>query len=97
MLTIALLLALQDPAVDWKKDYETALQEAKKGDRYIVVVFGGPDCPPCAKMKETTFKDKAVVERVNQAYVNVYVHLDGPHPTAKQFGVEVIPTIFLVT
>jgi thioredoxin-related protein len=97
MMTIALLLALQDPAVDWKKDYETALQEAKKGDRYIVVVFGGPDCPPCAKMKETTFKDKAVVERVNQAYVNVYVHLDGPHPTAKQFGIEMIPTVFLVT
>jgi thioredoxin-related protein len=97
LFAAAALLLVQDPAVDWKKDYETALQEAKKGDRYIVVVFGGPDCPPCAKMKETTFKDKAVVDRVNQTYVNVYVHLDGPHPTAKQFGVEVIPTVFLVT
>jgi len=97
MLKLLLLLALQDPAVDWKKDYETALQDAKKGDRYIVVVFGGSDCPPCAKMKETTFKDKAVVDRVNQAYVNVYIHLDGPHPTAKQFGIDVIPTVFLVT
>ena len=43
LFAVAALLLAQDPAVDWKKDYETALQEAKKGDRYIVLVFGGPD------------------------------------------------------
>src|SRR5207237_1975669 len=62
-------LQLQDAAkLDWKQDYDAALQEAKKDGRFVVVVFGGPDCPPCAKMHETTFKDKAVVEHVNKTY-----------------------------
>ena len=105
LFVVAILLALsrvegllfQDAAkVDWKKDYDAALQDAKKDGRFVVVVFGGPDCPPCAKMHDTTFKDKAVVEHVNKTYVNVYVHLDGSNPVAKQFGVEAIPTIFVV-
>jgi thioredoxin-related protein len=97
MITVALALLAQTSGVDWKKDYDAALELAKKDGRYVVVVFGGPDCPPCAKMRETTFKDKEVVERLNRAYVAVYVHLDGPNPVAKQFGVEAIPTTFLVT
>jgi len=98
LFAVSALLLLQDAGkVDWKKDYDAALLEAKKDGRFVVVVFGGPDCPPCAKMHETTFKDQAVVEQVNKTYVNVYVQLDGPNPVAKQFGVEAIPTIFLVT
>jgi len=97
MFVVSALLFLQDAAkVDWKKDYDAALQDAKQDGRFVVVFFGGPDCPPCAKMHDTTFKDKAVVEQVNKTFVNVYVHLDGPNPVAKQFGVEAIPTIFLV-
>lgn len=90
------LLLVQDAQIDWKKDYDAALREAAKDGRYVVVVFGGPDCPPCARMKETTFKDKAVADFVNRAYVNVYVHLDGPSAVAKQFGIESIPSVFLV-
>ncbi|HVR86688.1 MAG TPA: thioredoxin fold domain-containing protein, partial [Planctomycetota bacterium] len=88
---------LQASGIDWKKDYDAALQEAKKSGSFVVVVFGGPDCPPCAKMRETTFRDKGVVEHVNQTYLHVYVDLDGPNPVAKQFGIEAIPTVFLVT
>lgn len=98
MVILLLLLCLQDAAkLDWKKDYDSALLEAKKDGRYVVLFFGGPDCPACARMSETTFKDKAVVERVNKAYVSVYVYLDAPSPLAKQFGIEAIPTVFLVT
>jgi thioredoxin-related protein len=95
MVVLALALLAQ-AGVDWKKDYGAALQEARKDGRYVVVFFGGPDCPPCARMGETTFKDKAVAEHVNKTYVNVYVVLEGPSEVAKQFGVEAIPTTFLV-
>lgn len=94
-LATALILC-QASGVDWRKDYEAALRDAAKGGRYVVVYFSGPDCPPCARMAETTFKDKAVVEYVNRAYVNVAVFLDGENAVAKQFGVDSIPTVFLV-
>ena len=60
-LATALVLS-QAAGIDWKKDYDAALREAAKGGRYVVVYFAGPDCPPCARMAETTFKDKAVGE-----------------------------------
>src|SRR5579864_3048309 len=98
MAALALLLLIgQASAIDWKKDVDAALADASKDGRFVVVVFGGPQCPPCEKLRETTFKDKGVVEHVNKTYFHVYVALDGPNPVAKQFGVEAIPTIFLVT
>ncbi|HEV3029355.1 MAG TPA: thioredoxin fold domain-containing protein, partial [Planctomycetota bacterium] len=97
MVAAALLLLLQVSGVEWRKDYDAALLEANKNGRFVVVVFGGPDCPPCAKMRETTFRNKEVVDHVNKTYLHVYVDLDGPNPVARQFGVEVIPTVFLVT
>jgi tetratricopeptide (TPR) repeat protein len=96
MLSILAALLFQDPAIDWKKDYGAALKEAQKDGRFVVVFFGGPDCPPCEKMKTTTFKDAAVVAAVGKAYVNVGIHLDGPNDVAKEFGIQVIPTVFLV-
>lgn len=97
MLFLLAALLAQDPAIDWKRDYNAALKEAQKDGRFVVVSFGGPDCAPCEMMKKSTFKDKATVEAVNKAYINVQVWLDGPNETAKQFGIEVIPTTFLVT
>jgi hypothetical protein len=43
LVTSAVLLFAQEGAkLDWKKNYADALQEAKKGDRYLVVHFSGP-------------------------------------------------------
>ncbi|HZE99476.1 MAG TPA: thioredoxin fold domain-containing protein [Planctomycetota bacterium] len=95
MLFTALLLA-QAAGIDWKTDYAAALREAQKDGRPVVVFFGGPDCPPCEKMKATTFKDAAVIGAVAKGFVSVGVHLDGPNDLVKQFGIESIPTTFLV-
>jgi len=99
LLTLAaLLFSAQDGAkLDWKKDYEAALKEAQKSGRYVVVHFSGPDCPACKMMDETTYANAAVVEHSNKGFVNVSVYLDGPSPLAKKFGIEAIPTTFLVT
>lgn len=94
----ALLLCAQDAAkLDWKKDYDAALKDAKAAGKYVVVHFGGPDCHACDKMDADTYANAEVVAHSNRHFVNVKVHLDGPNPLAKQFGIEAIPTTFLVT
>jgi thioredoxin-related protein len=99
LLTLAsLLLCVQDGAkLDWKKDYAAALKEAQKGGRYLIVHFSGPDCPSCKLMDETTYANAAVIERSNKSFVNVSIYLDGPNALARKFGIEAIPTTFLVT
>ena len=50
-ITLAGLLALgcaaaaaaQEKKIDWKKDYEAALKDAKKDGKYLVVHFSGPN------------------------------------------------------
>src|SRR5258706_10395552 len=100
ILALALLSAAafaQDATtIDWKKDYDAALQEAKKSGRYIVVHFSGPECPACKRMDETTYAQPAVIEQANKTFVNVAVYLDVPNPLAKKFGIEAIPTTFLL-
>lgn len=98
LLAAALVLAAQDGAkLDWKKDYDAALKEGKTSGKYVVVHFGGPDCPACDKMDADTYRNAAVIEHSNKRFVNVSVHLDGPSALARQFGIEAIPTTFLVT
>jgi thioredoxin-like negative regulator of GroEL len=91
------LLVVQDAAMDWKKDYEAALKEAQKSERFVVVHFGGPGCPPGKKMDEVTYTSARVIEHSNRSFVNVRVFLDRENPLAEQFGVQAIPVTFLVT
>jgi tetratricopeptide (TPR) repeat protein len=94
---LAALLLVQDPRMDWKKDYEAALKEAQKSSRFVVVHFGGPGCPPCKKMDEVTYANPRVIEHSNRNFVNVSVFLDQANPLAEQFGIHSIPATFLVT
>src|SRR5438132_409476 len=91
------LLFQEGEKIDWKKDYEAALKEAQKSGRYVVVHFSGPDALACKMMNETTFANAGVIGHSNKTFVNVSVVLEGRHPLAKQFGIEAIPTTFLVT
>jgi thioredoxin-related protein len=96
MVAVVAVLLFQ-AGIDWKTDYKAALADAQKDGRYVVVYFNGPNCAPCDAMKAETFADKAVIAAVNKSYVNVSLFLDGPNDVAKQFGIQAIPTIYLVT
>ena len=40
---LALLLALAQDRIDWKKDHDAALKESKAAGRYLLVHFSGPN------------------------------------------------------
>jgi tetratricopeptide (TPR) repeat protein len=48
-------------------------------------------------MDTDTYSNAGVVEYSNKGFVNVAVFLDAPSAVAKQFGVDAIPSTFLVT
>lgn len=96
MVSAVAVLLLQ-AGIDWKTDYKAALTDAQKDGRYVVVYFNTKDCAPCDAYKAETFADKTVIAAVNKAYINVSVFVDGPNDLANQFGVQAIPTVFLVT
>lgn len=94
---LALAICSQATAVDWKKDYEAALKEAQKSERYVVVHFGGPGCPPCEKMEKQTYANPKVIEHSNKNFVNVSIWLDKENPLSDKFGISTLPATCLVT
>ncbi len=62
--------------VDWRKDYETALAEARAGGKLLVVHFWSDGRPLARTMAEETFANAEVVRASNAHFVNVRVDID---------------------
>ncbi|MBI1917536.1 MAG: DUF255 domain-containing protein [Planctomycetes bacterium] len=60
--------------IDWRKDYASALQEARAKGLPLVLDFGTDACLWCDKLDVTTFRDPEVVRLVNGRFIPLKVH-----------------------
>lgn len=97
ILALAALLLAQDAKIDWKRDHDGALQEAKKAGKYVVVHFGGPNCQWCEKMDRETYTDKGIIEFSNKGFVNVGLDTEKDKKLAERYKVGPIPVTFVLT
>ncbi len=59
----------------WLTDYETALVEAKKEQKNVLVYFTGSDwCPPCKMLKKDLF-DTEKFRTVSRRYALLYIDI----------------------
>jgi tetratricopeptide (TPR) repeat protein len=99
-LTLALALLLpvaQEKKIEWRKDYDAALEDAKKAGKYVLVHFTGPDCPACKQMDADTYSNAGVIEFSNKSFVNVGLSTDRDEKLGRAFGVDSIPVTFLLS
>ena len=97
MIALLALLLAQDAKIDWKRDHDAALQEAKKAGKYLIVHFGGPNCQWCEKMDKETYTDKAVIDFSNKGFVNVGLDTEKDKKLAERYKVGPIPVTFVLT
>ncbi|WP_372362091.1 thioredoxin family protein [Xanthomonas sp. NCPPB 1325] len=84
--------------IDWQEgDIQRALNEAKRAGKPILMYWGAIWCPPCNRLKATTFKDPGFIAQTQHF---VAIHLDGDQEDAQtwadRFGVKGYPTIVLL-
>lgn len=93
--------------LDWETNLETALQQAKKENKAVLVNFTGSDwCQWCFKLSDEVFKQKEFEEYAKKNLILVMV--DFPRKKeqsnetkmynqqlAQQFGIQGFPTILL--
>ena len=91
MLTTAFALNLNRAIT-----YEEALEIAKEQDKRVMVLMVQDNCRYCKRMKETTFKDKEVIKRINKDYIFVEINRYKDDYPKKQFSVYGVPTTFFV-
>ena len=103
LVVLAVMLALRGlrnartPHDDlpWRKDLNTAKQEAAAARKPVLVYFTAEWCPPCQEMHRVTWPDPRVADAL-QAVVPVKIDVDQQADVAMAFNVESIPRMQLL-
>jgi len=78
-------------------DLEAAKQRASAEGKLVFVDFYARWCTPCKWMDQTTFKDKNVVELLNDNFIAVKMNIDESEgfEMKKRYEVQYLPTILI--
>jgi thiol:disulfide interchange protein len=89
---------LKEPTdlIPWRTDLTAGEAEAKTSGKKVMAYFTATWCGPCKQMKETTWSDAGVAERL-KAYVPVKIDIDQHRDLARKFEVSGIPAFFVLT
>ena len=82
-------------AVDWVRDFDTAMQSAAKTDKTVMVMVVSQTCRWCKKMKHRTLEDERVERKLKQ-FIAVQVLRDDASVMKRLPRVHGVPTIFFV-
>jgi len=81
----------------YHRDYKSALSQAKKEDKVIMLVLVGDYCPWCRKFERKTLKRAKVAINIQNNFIPVIVdkYLDkGKYP--KKYFSQVVPTVYFI-
>ena len=75
---MALLLAssLMANQINWAKDYNSAIETAKKENKPVMFVISRHTCKYCVILEKTTFSDDRVIKALNKDFISVTSYTD---------------------
>lgn len=98
IFTILITLFIQadgDIALTFKTDYKSALQEAKKENRYLFILVTTKNCGWCKKLKKTTLQDSEIQKTLAKDYITVELDKDSSdYPSSME--IEGVPSVFII-
>ena len=76
ILCLLLGASLYAVEVHWEKDYENGIKKAMDENKPVLFVMSKTTCPPCIRLKNTTFKDEKVVAMLDKHFVSILSYVD---------------------
>ena len=81
-----------DSEVGWGKNLATALKQAKREHKLVLVDFNATWCPPCKQYKSAIFPTSQF-KNATKGYILVNIDADEQQQLAMKYGVSGIPDI----
>src|SRR4030042_636339 len=81
--------------IQWRGNWEEALEEAKKAGRPLLLELYLEGCPHCQRLDRETHADKAVVENVTERFIPVRLEGRGHMDLVQKLGVTGAPTTLI--
>ena len=75
-------------------NYEEAFKIAKEKDLAVFILFSTQYCRWCSKLKETTLKNREVIQRLNQEFVVLFLDRDLDEYPSK-YTVKGVPVVYM--
>jgi thiol:disulfide interchange protein len=79
-------------SIPWKISLQSAIDEAKKTGKPIMVDFHATWCPPCHLLDKDTFSNSAVIKEASK-WVPLKIDVDTSPKLAEKYKVTAMPTI----
>jgi thiol:disulfide interchange protein DsbD len=83
-------------AVAWRHDFKSALAEAKKSNRKLLIDFEATWCGPCKTMDEWIWTDAEVAGLLSAGFVSVKIDGDLEKALADRFDVTGYPSMIVL-
>jgi YHS domain-containing protein/thiol-disulfide isomerase/thioredoxin len=75
----------------WRKDFETALQEAEERKLPLLLHFYADWCMPCKRMDQTVFASAQVKDHLSKRFVAAKLNSEKNQRLVQRYGVEILP------
>ena len=87
--------AASTTAINWQ-NFAPGMAMAGKQGKNIFLYFGADWCTYCRKLKQTTFKDKAVLAYLAENFISIEVDTDKDPDIATRWQVKGLPTLWFL-
>ncbi len=74
----------------WSSDYEKALIQAKKENKFVYVLITSDSCRWCRKFEQTTLLDMDIEDRLEEEYITLHLSRD-QHKIPGKFKTSPVP------
>ena len=82
--------------INWRDKWNSALEEAQKVDRRIVLELYMDGCPHCMRLHNETHADDQVARTLNDGFIPVRLEGRSHMDVVKQFNVTGAPTTLVI-